>query len=450
MSAELSKKWDGIGKEILSAARTELYLDMRFLDVALSSFKITMDTGVRLAGTDGYTIYFEPYSLAALFETDRRSVNRLYLHMVLHCLFFHLTRRGDRDRALWDIACDIAVESMIDGMEKRTVKKPRSAFRSEICSIMRDRLDVLTPEGIYAVLTDLLLTPEQAAGIAAEFAVDDHGRWPAPDEGNVPPAISALNDRWKDISEKTQTRMEFGGSDQSKGSSDMLERVSALNKTRRDYSGFLRRFAVFREEMAVDMDEFDTGFYSYGLRLYGNMPLIEPREYKESKKIQDLVVAVDTSMSCSGDLVRAFIDETCGVLLQTESYFKKVRIHIIQCDEDIREDKCVTSREELEAYMDAFELKGGGGTDFRPVFAYADSLVEEGRLTGLKGLIYFTDGKGIYPSSRPKYDTAFVFMEGSYDGGKVPPWAMKLVLSPERPAVKGKNLDKDIKFVYNE
>ena len=40
-----------------------------------------------------------------------------------------------------------------------------------------------------------------------------------------------------------------------------------------DYRAFLRRFAAPREVAAVDADAFDYGFYSYGLRLYGNMPL---------------------------------------------------------------------------------------------------------------------------------------------------------------------------------
>ena len=67
---------------------------------------------------------------------------------------------------------------------------------------------------------------------------------------------------------------------------------------------FLRKFAVLKEEVTVDDDSFDYVFYSYGLRLYGNMPLIEPQEWKEVKKVEDFAIVIDTSMSCSGDLVK--------------------------------------------------------------------------------------------------------------------------------------------------
>ena len=54
----------------------------------------------------------------------------------------------------------------------------------------------------------------------------------------------------------------------------------------------------------MDPDSFDYVFYSYGLSLYGNMPLIEPQEVKEVYRIQEFVIVIDVSMSCSGELVR--------------------------------------------------------------------------------------------------------------------------------------------------
>ena len=67
---------------------------------------------------------------------------------------------------------------------------------------------------------------------------------------------------------------------------DFLEQIKTENRSRYDYREFLRKFAVFHEELAVDDDSFDYNFYTYGLRLYGNMPLIEPLESKEVKKIE--------------------------------------------------------------------------------------------------------------------------------------------------------------------
>ena len=49
----------------------------------------------------------------------------------------------------------------------------------------------------------------------------------------------------------------------------------------------------------------------------------------------------------------------------------------------------------------------------------------------LRGMIYFTDGRGIYPAKRPVYETAFVFMEEDYEDVDVPPWAIKIILEED-------------------
>ena len=108
---------------------------------------------------------------------------------------------------------------------------------------------------------------------------------------------------------------------------------------------------MWREEIGVDDDSFDYAFYHYGLSMYGNMPLIEPQETKEVKKIEEFVIVVDTSMSCSGDLVRKFLEETYDVLSENESFFRKVHIRILQCDEQVQEDVRIERQEDWERYM---------------------------------------------------------------------------------------------------
>ena len=76
--------------------------------------------------------------------------------------------------------------------------------------------------------------------------------------------------------------------------------------------------------------------------------------------------------------------------------------------------------------MEHFQLYGEGGTDFRPAFEYVDGLIRKGEFMNLKGLLYFTDGYGIYPGKMPSYRSAFVFLEKDYRDVDVPPWAIKL------------------------
>ena len=73
-------------------------------------------------------------------------------------------------------------------------------------------------------------------------------------------------------------------------------------------------------------------------------------------------------------------------------------------------------------------LKGFGGTDFRPVFEYVNEMNSAGEFTDFKGLIYFTDGYGTYPSKPPDYQTAFVFIDDEYNNYNVPSWAIKIIL----------------------
>ena len=72
-----------------------------------------------------------------------------------------------------------------------------------------------------------------------------------------------------------------------------LGELRVENRERHDYREFLRKFSVFREELKADPDTFDYGFYSYGMSLYGNMPLIEPLETREEHRIEEFAVVID-------------------------------------------------------------------------------------------------------------------------------------------------------------
>ena len=285
----------------------------------------------------------------------------------------------------------------------------------------------LTAENICRERMEWQLSPEAYDRLEEEFRVDSHLYWPEDD----PEKRQQVENQWQDISEKTQMDMEAFSSEASSQAGTLVDQLRVENRQRYDYGKFLRKFAVLKEEMAVDPDSFDYVFYSYGLRLYGNLPLIEPQEWKEEKKIQEFAVIVDTSMSCSGELVRRFLEETYTVLSEENSFFHKVNIHIIQCDEAVQTDVKITRAEELAQYMEQLELKGEGGTDFRPAFAYVDRLRAEHAFDNLRGVLYFTDGKGIFPEKMPPYETAFVFLEEDYEEVEVPPWAIKLILSEE-------------------
>ena len=419
---------ENISRKILVMARNELYMKMRFLDVALSSLPFVLDTGAEGMGTDGLYLYYDPQYLGGLFREDRVMVNRIYLHLVLHGIFRHMIRRKGREERLYHLSCDIAVESIIDELQYRCVMKARSFPRREMYRELKKEMKTLTAERIYEVLRKKALTQKQLEQLEVDFRVDDHSYWPKAEEKK---RQNQIENRWQDISERMETEMETFSKEASQTSGNLIDQVKVENRERMDYREFLRKFSVLKEEMTVDPDSFDYTFYSYGLTMYGNMPLIEPQEWKEVKKVEDFAIVIDTSMSCSGDLVKKFLEETYGILSEAGSFFQRVNIHIIQCDDQVQSDRKITCKEELQEYMEKLDLAGEGGTDFRPAFAYIDELIATHRFTELKGVIYFTDGQGIYPQKMPLYQTAFVFMDDGAEEQEVPPWAMKLVLDEE-------------------
>ena len=267
----------------------------------------------------------------------------------------------------------------------------------------------------------------EAAQLQRAFLVDDHGLWD-PEQQDDQEQSQRQDQKWQDLSSKTQTGLETVLSDQGTGGEAVLEQVRVAVRDDVDYRAFLRRFAAPKEVAAVDGDAFDYGFYSYGLRLYGNMPLVEPPETREEKRIEDFVIAIDTSMSTSGERVRQFLVCTYAILRSAGTFTRKVNIRILQCDDRIRADDAIQDLEDLRAYMENFQLTGGSATDFRPVFQHVAKLQEAGAFASLRGLLYFTDGMGVYPEKRTPYETAFILLGEPPLSVKMPPWAIRLVL----------------------
>ena len=126
------------------------------------------------------------------------------------------------------------------------------------------------------------------------------------------------------------------------------------------------------------------------------------------------------------------MEHTFSILKSSEDYLREVNIHVIQCDSKVQSDVRIREASDVDRMMQNFQVRGFGGTDFRPVFDYVEMLRRRGELTDLKGAIYFTDGLGQFPEKTPDYDVAFVFVDDEgRDLPPVPPWAMKIVLTSD-------------------
>ena len=491
-SEEMSKQAGKLAAEVISVSVGKLLLRHHYFSPALC--RLRLKQGAEYLFTDGRDLSYQPFSVLEKYAKDENLPVHDLLHSLLHNIFRHWDI-GPARPELWDAACDIAAEAVILSLDPELCPGDDREKRERIIRDLSLEVRPLTAEKLYHFMDKQGISEERLVEYTAMFSADDHKRWyknsvepekePESETPHIFPEFNEqgekkenegkegeaaggdgenqgeeqsdeqiqsknsdsnsmeqwldeiksaekeeLSKQWEEISKQLQAELEgFAGSRDTERLVDVLKKV---NRERTDYRAFLRRFAVAGEVMKPDLDSFDVGFYSYGMQLYGNVAFIEPPEHKEVRRIKDFVIAIDTSGSVSGKAVRNFVQKTYSVLKTEESFFSKVNIHILQCDTLIEDAAVITCEKDIERYIDGLEIKGLGGTDFRPVFEYVDRQRAEGKLTDLKGLIYFTDGAGIYPECAPEYETAFVFLEADYersDRPELPPWAVKVVLS---------------------
>lgn len=231
---ERAERLQEIGSSILRAARDELYLGMRFLDVALSSFSYQMDGQIHGFGTDGRVMYFQPQMLGGLYRENRILVNRGYLHMVFHCIFRHFAWRGTEGKKraddgitiqerMRDLSCDIAVEHMIDGMNYRSIRFSRSLLRRETYRLLEKEGKTLNAQRVYKILSEWNLSEKDLTNLEQEFRTDDHRYWESKKPDQKPNPM--LSRKWGEINDGIETDLETFSQEAGERDGDFLEQI---------------------------------------------------------------------------------------------------------------------------------------------------------------------------------------------------------------------------------
>lgn len=467
--SEKDKRLQALAEQVVRLAHDDVLIHLRFFDVALAGLKLqpgrvgaegfSAMTGSEGAGvgaeslagragtgagaeplagragagvgaaapvmaTNGAVCYYDPAGVLNAYMEEPKSVARTLLHVLLHCIFFHGFQYGKLDPRAWDLAADVAVENVILDMHLGGVSLEEDQDRERKLRVLKEDVGALTAEKLYRYFRFNPPTPSEWGELNKLFRRDSHALWKPEEE------LFVTQEQWKKISERVKADLK--SFTKGKAGAETLEKnLEEATRDRHDYGDILQRFTVTGEDLAVNDEEFDYVYYTYGLSTYGNMPLVEPLEYKEIHKVKEFVIAIDMSASCRGSVVRAFLNKTYSILKGTENFFHKINVHIIQCDQEVQSDTKITCDDDFETFMKYGKLKGFGATDFRPVFTYVERLKEQGEFENLKGLIYFTDGYGIYPEKNPGYDVIFAFLEEDEHRMPVPPWSLKVVLEEE-------------------
>jgi predicted metal-dependent peptidase len=408
----------------LAAARTRLILDKPFLGslVMHLPLKAADAKWCETTATDARFFYYNPAYIARLTLDQTQFV---LAHEAMHCALSHFNRRNHRQKHRWDVACDYAVNMILD--EER-MPPPDAA-------LMNATYRGLTAEEIYPLLhedppeqtLDKHLFDDAGAGQGGEGEPEEQEEPPdetddqgdaepdTPDGENAnessesqaesgeqdspPPApmdLDSLDERWQGrLAAAAQAARQAG-----KLSNSMMRLVDDLLAPKLPWRALLARYM-----MNAARDD-----YSFQRTSRREGEAMMPRLYSQSVRV---VVVMDTSGSISEDELREFLSEVDALKAQVRA---DVTLHA--CD-----DKLADGGPWRFAMWETLALPegvfGGGGTDFRPVFEWLDTGETLPDL-----LVYFTDAEGRFPVREPRYPVVWLVK------GKAPvPFGVRIQLN---------------------
>ena len=436
-----------VASEVLNFSRQRTLVNMRFLEPAIRMLTESPSKCMRNRsygmGTDGKNLYYNPEYVLRAYQKEKGFVSRMYLHLVVHGIFRHFFVNPQIEQRKWDLACDMATEYIIESWKLDFADISAGADEKRELDRIRKNVGLMNTEKIYGYLKKT--KESEIDRLEKIFRRDDHSFW-YPETKNRNDVIQVksgqvnqnrevmflnqkLEELWKQAAKKIQVDLETFMKSRSGETGDFLVNLKLANRKKQDYSAFLRKFTRLGERMKINDEEFDYNFYTYGMQLYGNMPLIEPLEYKDVRVVKTFVTVIDTSGSVEEEKLRRFLEKTYQILKSGQESEDRVNFHLIQCDALVQKDVKITSEKELEQVMEDLTLYGRGGTDFRPAFEYIEELRKNGELTNLNGMLYFTDGMGVYPRKKPEYPVAFIYDSEVLDKiPEVPAWAIRYLM----------------------
>ena len=423
--------------------------------------------------TDGMHIFYSPKLVMAKYR-EKKPYDMAYkiMHIVAHGLLGHF-------QIAQDYNYDIAMHTLMDAeaarfLEKLSMSVPASRRSREYfaASDVVQRIYKSAPVRSLAGAKNYVDTSARKSILFESrklFGYDDHRLWSARGKtsawllagmsGNADENENTGNQKQVAAFWQAIQRIVSGDDAQSADAEQILqgllgenlksnlygnmpgnstERYQAAKRARLDYGTYLKRFFRSKEREKEDEESIDKALYAWGFTTYGaDVAFIEPELESQVKHQMDTVIlAIDTSGSCCGDTMKQFLAET-RELFRNLSTYQFHRFIVLQCDAEIVKEDVYQSAGDFpgeEAFGKGIDIYGRGGTDFVPVFQYADDLAESGEKVNC--LIYLSDGYGRFPEEKPQgYETFFVLDRYLYDtqdeyeeDSKIPGWVTTLYL----------------------
>jgi predicted metal-dependent peptidase len=356
--------------EKISRSRSGLILDHPFFGSLALRLTPVEDGCIPTAATDGKVIRYNPEYIDGLSLDETKG---LICHEVMHCANQHHARRGDRNVRQWNVACDYAINPLIIGCG---MALPEGA-------LVESQYDDMSAEQIYAKLP--AGDPDGNEGAAdgndpgmcggvSDAPGDAPGQQASKDE------LEQAAQEWKvatvQAAQSARVMGELPGA---------LERViSDLVEPVYDWRELLRRF--------VDTNaRNDYQWFPPNRRHVGNGVILPSLR---SQELKNVTMALDTSGSISDSDLAAFEAEVRTIV---EEY--RADTTVIYCDSKVQ----LVERFDADTPV-TLSPKGGGGTDYRPIFSH----IEESGEVPLC-LVVQTDGWcEKFPEEQPQYPTLWV------------------------------------------
>lgn len=393
--------------------------------------------------TDGRNLFFSPKSMVKSYrEHGLKQVEDHLFHIVLHGILGHFALRDQFQQLdVMDCCMDLEVLQMHLKVEQTEADGLDLSLEERMLLQKLIKGKPLSARKMYFKLTTGCL--DEISLAKKQYVKDCHEIWGGNKEYHLCLEISAqelaferneANGAWDKMGalafgpqdnrkDLLQQEMENEAKHWGREASGQEEMYKADSCQGRNYLEVLEELFRYQERFLEQEDSIDKNLYLYGLQEYGNVALIEPEEYKEVPMLSVIVVAIDTSGSCSGNIMSRFLREIGNLFRDVTAKGEFEHIYLLQCDAEIQRVECYHRPEEIPKNME-FSVKGFGGTDFRPVFQWVEEQKKEDVVPDL--LLYLSDGYGDYPEKEPEYPVYFVLTEKSKTD--MPKWIKKLYL----------------------
>lgn len=393
--------------------------------------------------TDGKRIYYQPMQICLMAKKGLKELQKYYMHLIVHGLLFHFVDyRKYSILSLANAIMDLEVDSFISKLEKPM--NCSMEFNDE-----GDRLQAFLNKKGAAGLYDEALHSKYVRQLvytkAKRTAMDHHENWQVREylisqkyNRNAKQEYNEICEFWTRMIHScmmktglsiNQMISQMNGQSKNHGTDSLNEElvVERSNKKPLDYITILRKFFHEKDVCREDLENFDRDLYALGREMYEDVALLEPMEESEQTSMGTIVLAIDTSGSCSGEIIEMFVTQTGG-LIRTMSQMDYKELVVIQADASICSEEHFKPGDPLPE-CERMTMYGFGGTDFRPVFKRVEEINKK---TPVDVLIYLSDGYGEFPQEKSKVKTFFVIPNMEQDenllGNIVPDWVECLAI----------------------